>query len=191
MSRVAIDGRPVDGADPAELTRGELLGREQAERCAAFLRRHMPGFDDAFLSDTAPRLGLRETRRIRGRYRLTEDDVLGGRRFDDGICRAAWPIELHVADGRTRVALPRRRALVLGAVPLPAPGADRQPGGRRTLHLGVARGVRVGASDRTVHGRGTGGGRRGVARARGRARRFRASILERCAIGSRSLGVPL
>ena len=27
--------------------------------------------------------------------------MLGGRRFDDGICRAAWPIELHVADGRT------------------------------------------------------------------------------------------
>ena len=49
-----------------------MLGREQAERCAAFLRRHVPGFDDAFLSDTAPRLGLRETRRIRGRYRLTE-----------------------------------------------------------------------------------------------------------------------
>jgi len=101
MSRVALDGRPVDGADAAELTRGELIGREQAERCAAFLRQHMPGFDEAFLSDTAPRLGLRETRRIRGRYRLTEGDVLAGRRFDDGICRAAWPIELHVADGRT------------------------------------------------------------------------------------------
>ena len=101
MSRVAIDGRPVDGADPAELTRGELIGREQAERCAAFLCRHMPGFESAFLSDTAPRLGLRETRRIRGRYRLTEDDVLSGRHFDDGVCRAAWPIELHVGDGRT------------------------------------------------------------------------------------------
>lgn len=101
MSRVAIAGRPVDGADPAELTCGELIGREQAERCAAFLRRHMRGFDQAFLSDTAPRLGLRETRRIRGRYRLTEDDVLGGRHFDDGVCRAAWPIELHVDDGRT------------------------------------------------------------------------------------------
>ena len=61
----------------------------------------MPGFAEAFLSDTAPRLGIRETRRIRGRYALTEDDVLGGRQFDDGICRAAWPIELHVADGRT------------------------------------------------------------------------------------------
>jgi hypothetical protein len=101
MSRVAIDGRPVDGASTADLTRGELLGRDQAERCAAFLCAHMPGFDEAFLSDTAPRLGLRETRRIRGRYRLTGDDVLGGRKFEDGICRAAWPIELHAAEGRT------------------------------------------------------------------------------------------
>jgi hypothetical protein len=101
MSRVAVAGRAVDGADADDLTLGELLGREQAERCAAFLRSHFPGFEDAFLSDTAPRLGLRETRRIRGRYQLTGADVLGGRKFDDGICRAAWPIELHAEEGRT------------------------------------------------------------------------------------------
>jgi len=101
MSRVAIEGRPVDASDVAELTLGEMLGREQADRCADFLRAHVPGFEEAFLSDTAPRLGVRETRRIRGRYALTEDDVLGGRKFEDGICRGAWPIELHVAGGRT------------------------------------------------------------------------------------------
>ncbi len=101
MSRVAIDGHAVDGADTRELGLGEMLGRRQAEECGAFLRAHMPGFENAFVSDAAPRLGIRETRRIRGRYQLTADDVLGGRRFDDGICRAAWPIELHVDDGRT------------------------------------------------------------------------------------------
>ena len=101
MSRVAIDGRPPDASDAMELTLAEMLGREQAERCGEFLRAHMPGFAGAFVSDTAPRLGVRETRRIRGTYALTEADVLGGRKFDDGICRAAWPVELHVADGRT------------------------------------------------------------------------------------------
>ena len=101
MSRVSVAGHPVDGSDAAELTLGEMLGREQAEHCAAFLREHMPGFADAFVSDTAPRLGIRETRRIRGRYALSGDDVLGGRRFDDGICLAAWPIELHVTNGAT------------------------------------------------------------------------------------------
>jgi len=101
MSRVSVDGRPLDGGDPAELTLGEMLGREQAERLGGFLRTHMPGFEGAFVSDAAPRLGIRETRRIRGRYTLAEDDVLGGRHFDDGICRAAWPIELHVPGGLT------------------------------------------------------------------------------------------
>ena len=101
MSRVGIEGRALDASDAAELTLGEMLGREQAERCAAFLREHMPGFAEAFISDTAPRLGVRETRRLRGRYALTEEDVLGGRKFDDGICRAAWPVELHVAGGMT------------------------------------------------------------------------------------------
>jgi hypothetical protein len=102
MSRVSIDDRPVDGASARELTAGEMLGREQAARCAAFLRDHMPGFADAFLSDTAPRLGIRETWRIAGAYALTADDVLGGRKFADGVGRAAWPIELHVEDGRTQ-----------------------------------------------------------------------------------------
>jgi hypothetical protein len=101
MSRVDIDGRPVDGSDADDLTRGEVLGREQAVRLAEFLRAHVPGFSQAFLSDTATRLGIRETRRIQGLYALTEDDVLHGRRFDDGICRAAWPVELHVPGGDT------------------------------------------------------------------------------------------
>jgi hypothetical protein len=101
MSRIALDGRAIDGASARELTLGEMLGREQAARCADFLRQHMPGFSDAFLSDTAPRLGIRETWRIQGAYTLTESDVLGGRRFADGIGRSAWPIELHVDDGRT------------------------------------------------------------------------------------------
>jgi len=103
MSRVGVGvgDRPIDAADADELTLGEMLGREQAARLADFLVRRMPGFGDAFLSDTAPRLGVRETRKIVGRYQLNEEDVLGGRRFDDGICRSAWPVELHVAGGET------------------------------------------------------------------------------------------
>lgn len=101
MSRVDIGGRPVDGSDPEDLTRGEILGRAQAVRCAEFLQQHMPGFRDAFLSDSAARLGIRETRRIHGHYVLTEEDVLTARRFDDGICRGAWPVELHAPGGET------------------------------------------------------------------------------------------
>jgi hypothetical protein len=101
LSRIAFEGRPVDGSDTAELTWAELEGRRQVDRLADFLRRRVPGFADAFVADSAFRLGVRETRKVVGEYVLAEDDVLGCRRFDDGIGRAAWPIEKHVADGET------------------------------------------------------------------------------------------
>lgn len=101
MSRVDLEGRPVDGSDDFEISYGEMEGRVQAARLAEFLRRYMPGFSNAFVSDSAPRLGIRETRRAEGAYTLSRDDVLGARKFEDGIGRAAWPIERHVAGGET------------------------------------------------------------------------------------------
>src|SRR5207249_6842490 len=82
MTRVrAADGGPLDVTDLAQATYGELEGRRLAEEAAAFLIEHMPGFDDAFLADTAPTLGVRETRRAVGEYVLTGDDVSGLARF--------------------------------------------------------------------------------------------------------------
>lgn len=101
LSRVSLDGRPVDGAEPEELTFGELEGRAQAVRLSEFLRRRVPGFREAFLADTATRLGVRETRTVEGERTLTEEDVLGLRRFDDGVGRCAWPVERHIAGGET------------------------------------------------------------------------------------------
>lgn len=75
------------------LTLAEQEGRRRAVAVAAFLRTQPP-FVDAFVSHAAPQVGVRETRRVLGRYQLTRDDVLAGRRFDDAVARAAWPIEL-------------------------------------------------------------------------------------------------
>jgi len=101
LSRLEIDGRPVDGSDAAELTWAELAGRRQVAMLADFLRRSVPGFAEAFVADSAFRLGVRETRKIVGEIELAEDDVLGCRAFPDGIGRSAWPIEKHVAGGET------------------------------------------------------------------------------------------
>jgi len=76
------------------LTDAEREGRRRAGALAAWLRGEAPGFADAFLSHTAPQVGVRESRRIVGRARLTREDVLGGRRVADPAARAAWPIEL-------------------------------------------------------------------------------------------------
>ncbi len=91
------NGRAMDGTDALELSAGEVEGRRQVREFFAFLRREMPGFEQAYLLEIAPQVGIRETRRIAGRYELTEADVLGCASFADAIGVNAWPLEQHVA----------------------------------------------------------------------------------------------
>jgi len=90
-------GRAIDGTDAMALTRGEIEGRRQAMAFFEFLRREAPGFADAYVVDIPPQLGIRETRRITGRYQLTGEDVLTCASFDDTIGVNGWPLEKHVA----------------------------------------------------------------------------------------------
>ena len=78
----------VDGTDPFDLTRATLEGRRQMHQLVAFLKRYVPGFEETFVVDTAPRLGVRETRRIVGEYVLTEDDIAGDVKFPDTVARS-------------------------------------------------------------------------------------------------------
>jgi glycine/D-amino acid oxidase-like deaminating enzyme len=101
MTRIANpDGTPIDVTDLDQATHGELEGRARAEEAAAFVIANVPGFADAFLADTAPVLGVRESRRVTGEYMLSGDDVDGQARFPDGIAAGAWPREYHV-EGRS------------------------------------------------------------------------------------------
>jgi glycine/D-amino acid oxidase-like deaminating enzyme len=101
MTRVRdADGSPLDVTDLEQATRGELEGRRLAEEAAAFVIEHLPGFSGAFLADTAPSLGVRESRRIVGDYVLTGADVAGAARFEDAVAAGAWPQEYHV-EGRS------------------------------------------------------------------------------------------
>lgn len=90
-------GRAVDATDAVELSGGEIEGRRQAIEFFEFLRCEAPGFADAYVVDIPPQLGVRETRRINGRYQLTADDVLTCASFDDTIGVNGWPIENHAA----------------------------------------------------------------------------------------------
>ncbi|NEK56334.1 FAD-dependent oxidoreductase [Geodermatophilus sabuli] len=91
------DGTAVDGTDVDQLTRGELQGRRQAFDAFDFIKHRTPGFEESYIVDLAPQIGIRETRRVFGRYRLTEDDVLDCADFPDTIGVNGWPVEAHVA----------------------------------------------------------------------------------------------
>lgn len=102
MTRVANpDGTPVDACDPEQLTRGELVGRRRVTECAELLKRRMPGLQNAYLAAIAPQLGVRETRKIEGEVTLHREDILTGRKWEDAVSNASWPIELHLPGGET------------------------------------------------------------------------------------------
>jgi hypothetical protein len=85
----------MDGTDADELSAAEVLGRRQIAEVAGFLK-EVPGFEQSYIVDIAPQVGIRETRRVAGLYQLTESDVLECASFGDTIGVNGWPLELHL-----------------------------------------------------------------------------------------------
>ncbi|MEV0384900.1 FAD-dependent oxidoreductase [Nonomuraea sp. NPDC050643] len=92
----------LDPTDPLELSRAEREGRRQVGEYVRFLREKVPGYGSAVLLGTSTRIGVRESRRLQGRYVLTADDVLTGRDHADTIARCGAPIEDHDSGSGTR-----------------------------------------------------------------------------------------
>lgn len=89
----------VDGTDAIQLSASEIEGRRQVWVLFEFLKKYVDGWQNAWLIDTAPRIGVRETRRIIGEYILTEQDVMQGREFSDNIALGSFPVDIHNPDG--------------------------------------------------------------------------------------------
>lgn len=76
-----------DALSPKDLTEAEVESRRRIVRYLDFARRHVPGWENAFLLETSPEMGVRQTRVLRGEYVVTKRDIVGARRFDDAIAR--------------------------------------------------------------------------------------------------------
>ena len=68
---------------------------DQVEVGVHFMRKYVPGFENAVYSGIAPRIGIRETRRIVGEYVLNRDDIMNARKRDDGIGKGAHELDVH------------------------------------------------------------------------------------------------
>lgn len=89
----------ADGTSSEDLTRAEIEGRRQAWEFLDFLRRDVPGFENAEILMSGPQVGIRESRRVIGDYVLTGEDVLGARKFPDAIARGSYSIDIHSPTG--------------------------------------------------------------------------------------------
>ncbi|MEM6550760.1 MAG: FAD-dependent oxidoreductase [Planctomycetota bacterium] len=99
IATVAVRVADTDPTDPEALTAAEIEGRRQAFVYEDFLRDMVPGYERAKIIGLGHHIGVRETRRVYGVYRLTRDDCLSGRLFEDQVLLCGAPIEDHRAGG--------------------------------------------------------------------------------------------
>lgn len=93
----------VDGTNTADLTRAEVLLRKQVIQIFHFLKRHIGGFENSFIVDSGIQVGIRETRHIVGDYTLSENDILNGTAFYDGIACGTFAIDIHPPYGKQQI----------------------------------------------------------------------------------------
>ena len=91
----------VDSTDNESLSNAEIVGRQQAQHILHFLRKYVPGCENARIKSTASYIGIRESRHIQGDYRLTVDDLLDSKVPDDSILLAANSVDVHGRFGPT------------------------------------------------------------------------------------------
>jgi hypothetical protein len=87
------------GINGNDITDAEIESLSQAHAIMNLLKQEVPGFEDAYISTTAPQIGIRETRRIVGDYVLTREDVMYARKFPDAITHCMYPIDIHNPKG--------------------------------------------------------------------------------------------
>ena len=95
ISTVAVKVTDKDALDINQLTEAEKEGRRQAFIFEDFFREEVPGYEDAKIIGVSHQIGVRETRRVYGHYRLTKEDFMEARQFKDQILLCGAPIEDH------------------------------------------------------------------------------------------------
>lgn len=86
----------VDGTSGWDITRADIEARAQNRQLYAIIKKNIPGFENAFVLDSSPTVGVRETRRVRGPHLLTQEDLAAHRTYSDSVVR----IWRHMAAGR-------------------------------------------------------------------------------------------
>lgn len=89
----------LDPTDVHSLTSSYTAVYQQIPPLIKFFQQWVPGFENAYLMDIAPMLGVRESRRIMGDYVLNADDIVNGREFDDVVALGGYHIDIHRPSG--------------------------------------------------------------------------------------------
>lgn len=81
--------------DVENMSKALQLARKNIFRLANFCRIYFPGFEKSYISNIADMLGIRVSRRIKGKYIYTIDDVKSGRTFEHPVVVSNYPVDVH------------------------------------------------------------------------------------------------
>lgn len=69
--------------------------RQSIFRLSNFCKNYLPGFEKAYISNIADMLGVRVSRRIKGKYIYTIDDLKSGKKFENPVVISDYPVDVH------------------------------------------------------------------------------------------------
>ena len=95
ISTVAVKVSDLRALNIEELSQAEIEGRRQSFVYEEFFRQEVPGYEESKIIGLSHQIGVRETRRVYGEYRLKKDDCLSGQIPKDSIFLCGAPIEDH------------------------------------------------------------------------------------------------
>ncbi len=84
--------------DVANMSKALQLARKNIFRLADFCRKYFIGFENSYISNIADMLGIRVSRRIKGKYVYTIDDVKSGKKFAHPVVVSNYPVDVHSKD---------------------------------------------------------------------------------------------
>lgn len=87
----------IDGTDAVSVSEGMMEARKRLAEYQRYYNDYLPGYENAQIISTGHVLGIRESRRICGESRITLDDYLKVRHFQDEIGRYCYPVDVHSA----------------------------------------------------------------------------------------------
>ena len=87
--------RKLSGSDGDQLSKAAQEGFRQVEKAMQYFELIRDFLGDVYLAELPAVIGVRETRRIRGEYYITDDDLKNGRKQPDGICEVRFGVDIH------------------------------------------------------------------------------------------------
>lgn len=92
--RVYFD-KEINPLDSIQISNALIKGRAAIVRLANFCKIYFPGFEKSYISNIADALGVRVSRRIKGKYIYTVDDLRSGKKFANPVLISNYPIDIH------------------------------------------------------------------------------------------------